>query len=130
MSFKDLPIQKPELKKLYQDLGEQKIRQIIRVFYEAMEKDAMIGFFFTGRNLVSIADKQTEFLMRAMGVLSSYNGKPPAAAHQDLPPILTGHFDRRLKILESVLKQNGLNQRQIETWIGFENAFREAVIKS
>ena len=128
MSFKEIPIQKPELQKLYRELGEARVRSIVLDFYARMEKDVMIGFFFTGRDIPSIAAKQTEFLLRAMGATPSYSGKAPADAHTALPPILTGHFDRRLKILEEALSAAGLTHEQVLVWIGFENAFRNAIV--
>lgn len=128
MSFKEIPIQKPELQKLYRELGEARVRSIVLDFYARMEKDVMIGFFFTGRDIPSIAAKQTEFLLRAMGATPSYAGKAPADAHTALPPILTGHFDRRLKILEEALSAAGLTHEQVLVWIGFENAFRNAIV--
>lgn len=128
MSFKDIPIQKPELLKLGRELGEARIRKIVLDFYERMKGDVLVGFFFDGRDIASIASKQSEFLLRAMGILGSYSGRAPADAHGTLPPILTGHFDRRLKILEETLSAAGLSRDQIMVWIGFENAFRDAIV--
>lgn len=128
MSFKEIPIQKPELQKLYRAVGEGRVREIVLDFYARMEKDVLVGFFFTGKDIPAIAKKQTEFLLRAMGAIPSYSGKAPADAHTALPPILSGHFDRRLKILEETLLAHGLSREQTLTWIGFENAFREAVV--
>ena len=128
MSFKHLPIEKPELRALGQTLGELRIREIIRGFYAKMASDVMIGFFFTGRNLDQIAEMQSLFLFRAMGIRLSYTGKSPADAHSDLPPILTGHFDRRLKLLDEHLTQEGLSAAQRATWIGFENAYRDSIV--
>ena len=36
MSFKHLPIEKPELRALGQTLGEARVRKIVRGFYEVM----------------------------------------------------------------------------------------------
>lgn len=130
MSFKEIPVNLPELRGLYSRLGEPKIRAILLEFYERMSADVMIGFFFAGKDLKQIADKQAEFLLRAMGARPSYSGKPPALAHTELPPILSGHFDRRLRILEEVLAAHGVAAEDIRTWIGFENAFRDAVVSS
>lgn len=67
--------------------------------------------------------------MRAMGVIHSYQGKSPAQAHLNLPPILKGHFDRRLKLLEQTLRIHGLSEEDIELWIQFENTFRDKIVK-
>jgi len=130
MSFKELPIEKPELRALGRTLGEDRIRGIVRRFYDRMSKDLLIGFFFDGRDLDKIAEGQTAFLFRAMGLRLSYTGKSPAQAHTELPPILAGHFDRRLVLLDEQLAEDGLDASQRRTWIGFENAFRDPILNS
>lgn len=93
-----------------------------------MAGDIIIGFFFDGKDLDKIADMQRSFLMRAMGATPSYSGLPPAKAHDKLAPILSGHFDRRLRILEETLAAHGLADEDIRTWISFESAFRDAIV--
>jgi len=128
MSFKEIPIQKPELLKLGKELGLTRVQAIVLDFYKRMENDVLVGFFFAGKDISAIAAKQSEFLLRAMGLTPSYSGKPPANAHTEMPPILTGHFDRRLKVLEETLTSHHLKREQILVWIGFENAFRDAIV--
>jgi hemoglobin len=124
-----LSLNKPELKILYQHLGsEKKLETILKDFYRRMSADTMIGFFFQGKDIDAIALKQKEFLMRAMGASPSYEGKPPSQAHLKLPPILEGHFNRRLQILESTLREHGLSDEDMRTWITFENAFRDGIV--
>lgn len=128
MNFRELPVVKPELLALGKDLGSDRIRHIVSAFYALMKDDLLVGFFFDGKDLGAIADAQTAFLLRAMGLSPSYSGKPPAHAHHDLAPILSGHFDRRLKLLDEILTKDGLTPAQRRTWIGFENAFRDSVV--
>ncbi len=127
-------LSKPELKALFARLGgeehgAEKLEQILIDFYQRMSQDLLIGFFFEGKDLNDIALKQKSFLMRAMGATPSYSGKAPAQAHEELAPILRGHFDRRLRILETVLKDHGVSDEDIRIWITFENAFREGIQK-
>jgi len=129
MSLKNLPIEKPELRALGQALGEERIRGIVRRFYDRMLADTMIGFFFVGHDLERISEMQSAFLLRAMGLRESYSGRPPAQAHDSLPPILEGHFDRRLVLLDEHLTTEGLSAPQRKTWIAFEGAFREGILK-
>lgn len=129
MSFRELPVIKPELRALGEHLGEERVRQIIQRFYEKMSDDLLVGFFFTGRDIKTIAQRQSDFVLRAMGLRQSYSGKPPADAHGDLPPILSGHFDRRLMLLDEVLTEAGLSESFRKVWIGFENAFRDGIVK-
>ena len=133
-----LSLNKPELKLLYHHLAQQperpgqtpeeRLGEILRDFYRRMSHDILIGYFFDGRDVDAIAAKQKEFLLRAMGATPSYSGNPPAQAHGKLPPILRGHFDRRLQILEATLRDHGLSAEDIRTWLTFENAFRDGVV--
>jgi truncated hemoglobin YjbI len=128
MSFKHLPVEKPELRALGVTLGEDRVRAIVHRFYRRMAGDVLIGFFFEGRDIETIADLQSSFLFRAMGLRPSYTGKAPADAHTALPPILAGHFDRRLMLLDQQLTADGLDAAQRAVWVGFENAFRDSIL--
>ena len=94
-----------------------------------MSEDVLIGYFFTGKDTQTVADRQLEFLLVAMGVKTEYRGKIPTHAHLELPPIYTGHFDRRLVILKQTLSDEGLSEDEIQIWIEFEEAFREVIVK-
>ena len=122
------PTSRRELKKLYQEIGgEERLRLILRDFYRRMATDILVGYFFMGKNPDEVAEKQMEFLLKAMGQTDTYSGKSPARAHQQLAPILAGHFDRRLKLLEETLRDHGLQESSIRVWVGFESSFREAM---
>lgn len=110
--------------------GEARVRAILKDFYRRLAADVMLGFFFTGRDLDRIADKQADFLLRAMGARATYEGRAPAQAHEKLPPILSGHFDRRLRILETTLADHGLSAEDIRIWVAFESAYRDAVVRA
>ncbi|MBC7385272.1 MAG: hypothetical protein H7301_03795 [Cryobacterium sp.] len=129
MDFRNIAIQKPELRALGERLGEGRIRALVFDFYARMSSDLMIGFFFDGKDLSEISNLQTSFVLRAMGITSSYVGRSPANAHSELPPILSGHFDRRLQLLDAALTHGGLSPEEREVWIGFENAFRSAIVQ-
>lgn len=119
---------RPELKALYARVGgEPGIAGILRDFYRRLSQDILVGFFFDGKDLEKIADAQKRFLMRAMGAAESYSGKAPAQAHLELPPILAGHFDRRLRILEETLRDHGVSAEDIRIWVAFEEAFRPGI---
>lgn len=117
------------LQTLYQKVGQEAgLQRVLDDFYARMSRDVLIGFYFDGKDISDIARRQKDFLMKAMGASASYGGKLPAQAHQNLPPILTGHFDRRLKILEETLRDHGLSSEDIRIWLNFERAFRGAIV--
>jgi truncated hemoglobin YjbI len=117
-----------KLKMLYDNLGEGRLRDILREFYQRMSKDVLIGYFFDGKDIQNIADQQFAFLLLAMGVRKTYDGKLPTHAHLNLPPIYVGHFDRRLTLLRKTLEDAGLKEEEINAWVDFEDAFRNVVI--
>ena len=108
--------------------GETALFSILNEFYIRMSKDLMIGFFFEKHDLEHIAHMQGKFILNAAGLATSYEGKGPSTAHTALPPILSGHFDRRLVILHETLTARGLEAKQIETWVRFEESFRAIVV--
>ena len=108
--------------------GEAVLYRIVLRFYEVMSGDVLVGFFFAGRNLVEISEKQSQFLLMAAGRLRDYRGKGPATAHGGLPPILSGHFDRRLVLLRQVLEGEGLAPELVSRWVRFEESFRSVVV--
>ena len=117
-----------EIKTLIESIGgPSRLHSILIRFYEALSRDLMVGFFFEGKEVHSIAEKQGQFMLASAGLLSPFTGKSPANAHTALPPILAGHFDRRLRVLEETLRNEGLTPSQIEAWVRFEEAFRRVV---
>ena len=119
-----------KLKKIVDEVGgPEKIESILRAFYSQMEKDILVGYFFSGKNLEHIILQQKSFFLRSAGITPSYSGKSPARAHDQLPKILKGHFDRRLVLLKQTLESFGLSQESIRDWISFEESFRKAIVE-
>lgn len=108
--------------------GIDRLNSLLGAFYEELASDLLVGFFFDSKDLSAIRTAQASFLLKAMGVTQSYSGHPPAKAHLKLPPILSGHFDRRLIILRKHLEAAGLSPEAIRTWIEFENSFRPGIV--
>lgn len=106
----------------------EKLNAILVNFYKRMEQDAMLGYFFTGKDLVHIAHQQGSFLLNAAGMIPKFEGKGPHSAHTALPPIWTGHFDRRLVILREALVSHQVPAPMIELWLAFESSFRNIVV--
>lgn len=108
--------------------GEDPVKTILLDFYRRMSRDLMIGFFFKDFDPDAIAMKQFELLWVASGFQPVFMGKSAYQAHLELPPILTGHFDRRLQILRETLEHHSLTPEEVSTWVEFENAFRGVVV--
>lgn len=125
--MKEISLKRSDLFKIFETLGESKIRSILDQFYKEMSQDIIVGFFFDGKDLNHIAHQQHQFLLRAFGARDSYSGLPPSDAHHKLAPILAGHFDRRLILLKEVLQKNQVDEELIKTWLQFEEAFRNGI---
>ena len=118
------------IRSLGTDLNAQtaRLNELLEDFYLRMHSDTMLGFFFEGRDLKHIAHQQGQFLMNAAGFTPKFEGKGPSTAHVNLPPILDGHFDRRLVILRETLLAHHLPPPIIELWVSFESTFRNIVV--
>jgi hemoglobin len=111
---------------LYQQIGLDALREVIRDFYSRVFADVMIGFLFIGKDRQRLIDKEFEFTARFLGADISYTGKPMRAAHARTP-IMGGHFDRRLQILKETLADHDVPAEVREVWIGHTLALREQV---
>jgi hemoglobin len=107
--------------------GRERLRALLVVFYERLFADPMIGFFFRGHGLESIVDGQFGFLLWAFGAEPVRTGRHPSEAHRDLPPILRGHFDRRLVVLREVLEEHDLEPAVVDAWLRVEESMRPRV---
>jgi hemoglobin len=122
-------VTRKKLKQLYTNIGgEARLQEILDDFYNRMSKDILIGYFFIGKDIRRIALQQKNFLLLAMGISDTYTGKPPTQAHEKLPPILAGHFDRRITILGETLRDHQIPESDVKTWLQFEKAFRPAIV--
>jgi truncated hemoglobin YjbI len=122
------PLSRQRLQELIRSLGgEEAFKDLMRRFYRVMADDVMIGFFFAGRDPDTIADKQSLFVLHSAGLIQAPPEHGPATAHRNLAPILKGHFDRRIRILNEVLQNAGVSAGDIKTWVGFEESFRKVV---
>lgn len=107
--------------------GIDGVRRILRRFYARLAADPMVGFFFAGRDLGSIVEGQLGFMLWAFGEVPQLRVRHPRDAHLGLPPILRGHFDRRLVILEETLRDAGLVEEDVRAWLKVESALRRQV---
>jgi truncated hemoglobin YjbI len=109
--------------------GLEPLKIIMIDFYTRMLQDTMIGFFFANKDIRAIAIRQAEFLYTASAPNLQYTGKKPAEAHAHLPPILIGHFNRRLIILEQTLQDHQIPELYQKAWIRFERSFKTSIVQ-
>jgi truncated hemoglobin YjbI len=115
---------------LYDEIGgEAGLRRVLRTLYDRLFDDPMIGFFFAGKDKEKLIEHQLWFTARFLGGPSRYEGRSLPDAHAALP-ILSGHFDRRERILREVLEQHGVPEAVRDEWLRVDQSLRHAVIKS
>lgn len=107
-------------------IGEEKLREVLADFYDRVFDDVMIGFLFAGKDKQRLIDKEWELTARMLGGDVAYTGRPMREAHARVP-ILGGHFDRRLKILEETLDDHGVDAEVRAAWLAHTVKLRPQV---
>ena len=108
--------------------GPTKLRAVLEDFYDRVFDDAMIGFFFKGKDKVRLVEKELEFALRALGAEVEYTGRPIAEAHAE-HHIMGGQFGRRLQILKETMREHGLPSEVVEAWVEHTERLRGLVTK-
>jgi truncated hemoglobin YjbI len=107
--------------------SREALKEVVREFYVKQKADLMIGFFFDHADVETLAEGQTRFLCKVMG-LHDQAFNHPLVAHKRLPPIRKGHFDRRLKLLGEVLEP--LPEAVRLAWLDFERSFEPLLLQA
>lgn len=111
---------------LYDQIGGDKLREVIADFYTRLFHDLMIGFMFAGKDRARLVQKEWEFTANLLGGDVKYTGRPIRAAHA-ATPILGGHFERRLQILRETLADHDVAPDVQARWIEHTLALRPQV---
>ena len=108
--------------------GPDHLRPYLNTFYQRMQQDPMISFFFEGKDIDAIIQNQEALLLKVGGYAKEYRGSPPGQAHIQLPKIRIGQFERRLKILDETLEDMGVEKEYRDIWVNFEDSFRNVIV--
>lgn len=111
---------------LFDQIGGDKLREVIADFYSRIFHDVMIGFLFIGKDRARLIDKEWEFVANLLGADVKYTGRPIREAHAK-SPILGGHFERRLQILRETLADHDVAPEVQARWIDHTLALRPQV---
>ncbi len=108
---------------LYDRIGEEPLRRVVRDFYARVVADPMIGFLFAGKNVERLIQKEWELVASLLGAPVGYSGRSMAEAHARVP-ISVGHFDRRLVILEETLEAHQVDAEVRRRWLDHARSLR------
>lgn len=103
------------------------MRACLHALYTRMRDDRMIGFFFEGRDVDAIVERQVTLVRALLGAPGFYAGLPLPEAHRALP-LLPGHFDRRHALLRDVLEERGVPEDAKTAWLEADAAWRKAIL--
>jgi len=111
---------------LYDELGKERLHEIIEAFVNRIFDDLMIGFFFRNADRNRIKQMEFQFTARFLGADIKYEGRPLAEAHRN-HPIMGGQFARRLQILRETLEEFGVPTHIQESWIAHSESLRPLI---
>jgi len=115
---------------LYEEMGgEPALRRVLRLLYDRLFDDLLVGFLFAGRDKEKLIEHQVWFTAGFLGGPRRYTGKGVREAHAALP-ILPGHFDRRHRLLEQALAECGIPEGPRSEWLRIDLELRSSVLKS
>lgn len=112
---------------LYDRIGPERLRSVIRDFYERVFADTMIGFLFAGKNKERLIAKEWELVAALLGGPARYSGRTMSEAHRRVP-ITGGHFDRRLVLLEEAMEAHQVDPEVRRRWLDHARALRGQLI--
>lgn len=108
-------------------IGQDKIPEIVRSFYERAFFDGIIGHFFIQHDHEELIRKQTNFTIAMLGGPTKYSGRPLAAVHKNLK-IKPAHFGRRQVLMRNVLAEFNVPQDLTKAWLELEEKIRPLIV--
>jgi len=114
---------------LLQDIGgEDMVRKVHEVFYDAVFEDPWLGQFFYGKSKPVLIKKQTEFMVSAFGGPHEYRGATPAIVHMNM--FITDDLASvRERYLRRAILSQGLSEAIADRWQAVDRLYRPAIVK-
>ncbi|MBL8677999.1 MAG: 2Fe-2S iron-sulfur cluster binding domain-containing protein [Myxococcales bacterium] len=115
---------------LWSALGEgAKLREILEDFYTRVYADPRLSPFFHRVTKDHAIGKQYAFLADLVTGRKDYFGLKPFNAHHWMV-ISDELFDYRERLMESVMREHGLEERFVRRWCAIHELFRREIVKS
>ena len=111
---------------MYEQIGEQKLRDVISDFVDSVYADTMIGFFFDNFDKDRLKRHEFQFTARALGADLPYEGRPIRTAHAK-HPIMGGQFNRRITLLREALQAHSVAAEIVDHLVAHTEKLRPLV---
>ncbi len=110
--------------------GREVMEAMMRRFYDRLFDDLFVGFLFEGHDKERLIASQMAYIHAHLGGRQGdYKGPSIRKAHEEMT-IFVGHFDRRHKVLEEVLREFDVPEEVREAWLELDRSLRELVVSS
>ena len=116
------------MKTMYELIGgEARVRAVLQSLYDKLFADPIVGFLFQPFDKQHIVLTQLPFTCKFLGGPQEYAGRPLPEVHSKLP-LLPGHFDRRHKLLEQTLEEQGVPEEVRRVWLRIDQSLRPSIL--
>lgn len=106
-----------------------RLGKILDEFYSLVFEDPKLSPFFESSTQQRARDKVYLFMKAIFTGEKCYFGERPRNAHNWMV-ISNELFDYRSKLLEGVLRQNGLTDERVKQWLAVDDVYRKQIVKS
>jgi hypothetical protein len=107
-------------------LDADRLPAVIGAFVDRMFADFVVGFMFHGKDRDRIVQHELELARKHLFGEGGYTGRPIGPLHRALR-INRGQFRRRLAVLRTVLREQGVPEPVIERWVAHDAALEAAL---
>jgi hemoglobin len=115
---------------VYNQIGYEKLVQIMTDFYDRLFNDVFVGFIFAPFDKAHLIHQQVLFTGSLLGAKDlKFEGKSLREAHANLP-IRPAHFARRQVILKEVLNDHSIDLEVIEEWLRCELQLKSQILSN
>jgi len=106
--------------------GSAGLEPLIEAFIDRVFDDFIIGFLFIGKDRARIVRHEIEHAAGHLGGPTAYTGRPIPQVHRPLR-INAGHFRRRLAILRTVLREQGVDEEVVDRWVASNQRLQASI---
>jgi hemoglobin len=118
----------PATPALFDRIGGDPLREVLRDFYDRVFGDVMIGFMFTGVDRNQLVEREWELVAALLGAGVKYSGRPMRTAHAR-HTIFGGQFERRMQLLRQVLRERAVDAEVQRAWLEHAESLRGQITR-